>query len=29
LESVLGDDHDGLAAEMEDAEAMFGEEFNE
>ncbi len=28
LEGILGDDHDGLAAEMEDAEAMFGEEFN-
>ena len=29
LESVLGDDHDGLAAEMEDAEAMFGTKFYE
>ena len=29
LEDVLGDDHDGLAAEMEDAEAMFAGEFNE
>ena len=29
LEDILGDDHDGLAAEMEDAEAMFGDEFNE
>ncbi len=29
LESILGDDHDGLAAEMEDAEAMFGDEFNQ
>ena len=27
LESMLGDDHDGLAAEMEDAELMFGGEF--
>ena len=27
LEGILGDDHDGLAAEMEDAEAMFGDEF--
>ena len=27
LESVLGDDHDGLAAEMEDAEYLLGEEF--
>jgi len=27
LEGILGDDHDGLAAEMEDAEAMFGNEF--
>jgi len=29
LESVLGDDHDGLAAEMEDAEMNVREEFNE
>lgn len=28
LEGILGDDHDGLAAEMEDAEMMFGDEFN-
>jgi len=27
LQDILGDDHDGLAAEMEDAEAMFGDEF--
>jgi len=27
LEDLLGDDHDGLAAEMEDAEMMFGDEF--
>ncbi len=27
LEGILGDDYDGLAAEMEDAEAMFGDEF--
>ncbi len=27
LSSVLGDDVDGLAAEMEDAEAMMGKEF--
>jgi hypothetical protein len=27
LEGILGDDHDGLAAEMEDAEAMFENEF--
>ena len=27
LHEVLGDDVDGLAAEMEDAELMFGEEF--
>ncbi len=29
LEGILGDDHDGLAAEMEDAEFMLGNEFNE
>ena len=28
LEGILGDDHDGLAAEMEDAEGFFGDEFN-
>lgn len=27
LEDVLGDDVDGIAAELEDAEAMFGDEF--
>ncbi len=27
LESALGDDHDGLAASMEDAEDMLGDEF--
>jgi len=27
LSDILGNDHDGIAAEMEDAEAMFGEEF--
>lgn len=27
LRDVLGDDEDGIAAEMEDAEAMFGSEF--
>ena len=29
LRSVLGDDLDGLAAEMEDAEMVFGSEFND
>ena len=29
LEGILGDDHDGLAAEMEEAEFMLGNEFNE
>ena len=27
LSDILGNDHDGIAAELEDAEAMFGEEF--
>ncbi len=28
LQDILGDDIDGIAAEMEDAEAYFGAEFN-
>jgi len=27
LSDILGNDHDAIASEMEDAEAMFGQEF--